>query len=94
MYSHRGPESQSWPIISLSFRQSVIRVLQLYKDRFVASLPDADKASADFGRPVFLAVTFYLVARKNKVGEESVGGVDKPPVGLVSLLPRCIKIVS
>ena len=48
----------------------MIRVPQLYKDRFVASLPESDKASADFGRPVFLAVAFYLVARKNKVKGE------------------------
>jgi origin recognition complex subunit 6 len=44
-----------------------MRVLQLYKDRFVEKLPDSDKSSADFSRPVFLAVAFTLVARKNKV---------------------------
>lgn len=48
-------------------RQSVNRVMQLYKERFIAKLSESEKASADFSRPVFLAVAFYLVARKNKV---------------------------
>jgi origin recognition complex subunit 6 len=48
------------------YRQSITRVMQLYKDRFLAKLSESEKANADFGRPVFLAVAFYLVARKNK----------------------------
>ncbi|GAX86558.1 hypothetical protein CEUSTIGMA_g13965.t1 [Chlamydomonas eustigma] len=50
-----------------SVRQSVMRVLQLYKDRFVEKLQEADRSAADFSRPVFLAVAFSLVARKNKI---------------------------
>lgn len=38
-----------------------------YKDRFLASLPAARRASADFTRPVFMAVAFYLSAKKQKV---------------------------
>lgn len=41
--------------------------MDLYKQRFLAKLSETEKASADFSRPVFLAVAFYLVARKNKV---------------------------
>ncbi|KAG1667552.1 hypothetical protein FOA52_014632 [Chlamydomonas sp. UWO 241] len=48
-------------------RLSVTRVLTLYKERFVAALREADRRAADFGRPVFLAVAFVLVARKNKI---------------------------
>lgn len=50
----------------LTHRQTIQRVLNLYKERFVAKLPDADKAKASFARPVFLASAFYLVARKHK----------------------------
>ncbi|KAK9119293.1 hypothetical protein Scep_017386 [Stephania cephalantha] len=38
-----------------------------YKDRFVASLPASRWSSADFTRPVFTAVAFYLCAKKHKV---------------------------
>ncbi|KAF5739244.1 origin of replication complex subunit 6 [Tripterygium wilfordii] len=41
--------------------------LLLYKDRFLASLPASRKASADFTRPVFTAVAFYLCAKKHKL---------------------------
>ncbi|CAN1197426.1 Origin of replication complex subunit 6 [Linum perenne] len=41
--------------------------LSLYKDRFLASLPDSRRSSADFTRPVFTAVAFYLSAKKQKV---------------------------
>ncbi|CAK7350191.1 unnamed protein product [Dovyalis caffra] len=41
--------------------------LSLYKDRFVASLPASRRASADFTRPVFTAVAFYLCAKKHKL---------------------------
>ncbi|CAH9100952.1 unnamed protein product [Cuscuta europaea] len=36
--------------------------LAVYKDRFVTSLPPSRRLSADFSRPVFTAVTFYLSA--------------------------------
>ncbi|CAN1321583.1 Origin of replication complex subunit 6 [Linum perenne] len=38
-----------------------------YKDRFLASLPASRRASADFTRPVFTAVAFYLSAKKQKL---------------------------
>lgn len=38
-----------------------------YKDRFIASLPASRRASADFTRPVFTAVAFYLCAKRHKV---------------------------
>ncbi|CAN0925991.1 Origin of replication complex subunit 6, partial [Linum grandiflorum] len=41
--------------------------LSLYKDRFLASLPVSRRASADFTRPVFTAVAFYLSAKKQKL---------------------------
>ena len=39
-----------------------------YRNRFLASLPASRRASADFTRPVFIAVAFYLCAKKHKVG--------------------------
>ncbi|KDP41188.1 hypothetical protein JCGZ_15595 [Jatropha curcas] len=41
--------------------------LSLYKERFLASLPATRRASADFTRPVFTAVAFYLCAKKHKL---------------------------
>ncbi|KAK9116749.1 hypothetical protein Sjap_015696 [Stephania japonica] len=41
--------------------------LSLYKDRFVASLPASRRSGADFTRPVFTAVAFYLCAKKHKL---------------------------
>ncbi|GMI87376.1 ARABIDOPSIS THALIANA ORIGIN RECOGNITION COMPLEX PROTEIN 6, origin recognition complex protein 6 [Hibiscus trionum] len=41
--------------------------LSLYKHRFTASLPSSRQASADFTRPVFTAVAFYLCAKKHKL---------------------------
>ncbi|KAI9075874.1 hypothetical protein K1719_042154 [Acacia pycnantha] len=41
--------------------------LKLYKERFLASLPASRRASADFTRPVFIAVSFYLCAKKHKL---------------------------
>ncbi len=46
-------------------------MLDLYKQRFIQALRSPDKANANFDRPVFLAVAFSLVARKNKVGAEA-----------------------
>ena len=44
-----------------------ICILFSYKDRFLSSLPASRRASADFSRPVFTAVAFYLCAKKHKV---------------------------
>ncbi|KAM7464523.1 hypothetical protein LguiA_032644 [Lonicera macranthoides] len=41
--------------------------LSLYRDRFLASLPASRRASADFSRPVFTAVAFYLCAKRHKL---------------------------
>ncbi|XP_054776032.1 origin of replication complex subunit 6 isoform X2 [Prosopis cineraria] len=41
--------------------------LNLYKERFLSSLPASRRASADFTRPVFTAVAFYLCAKKHKL---------------------------
>lgn len=90
------------------FRQSVIRVLQLYKERFVNRLSSSsDKANANFGRPVFLAVAFSLVARKNKVCLGVVARALLPlplamahlvhgpsNVRLLQSLPLCLAFVS
>ncbi|MED6147134.1 Origin of replication complex subunit 6 [Stylosanthes scabra] len=46
--------------------------LKLYKDRFTASLPVSRRASADFTRPVFTAVAFYLCAKKHKLKVDKV----------------------
>lgn len=43
------------------------RAISLYKERFVAALPESRRSSADFSRPVFTAVAFYLCARRNKL---------------------------
>ncbi|KAG2702350.1 hypothetical protein I3843_06G078300 [Carya illinoinensis] len=41
--------------------------LSLYKERFLASLPASRRASADFTRPLFTSVAFYLCAKKHKL---------------------------
>ncbi|KAJ4960865.1 hypothetical protein NE237_020775 [Protea cynaroides] len=41
--------------------------LSLYKERFVSALPVSRQASADFSRPVFTAVAFYLCAKRHKL---------------------------
>lgn len=46
---------------------SVRAALAAYKERFVRSLPAVQQAHVDFGRAVFLAAAFFLVARKHKV---------------------------
>lgn len=46
---------------------SVHKTLAEYKLRFIAALPESRKGNADFGRPVFTAVAFYLCAKKNKL---------------------------
>ncbi|XP_045815007.1 origin of replication complex subunit 6 isoform X2 [Trifolium pratense] len=46
--------------------------LKLYKDRFLSSLPAARRASADFTRPVFMAVAFYLCAKKHKLKVDKI----------------------
>ncbi|KAE9605519.1 hypothetical protein Lal_00025432 [Lupinus albus] len=46
--------------------------LKLYKDRFLSSLPASRRASADFTRPVFTAVAFYLCAKKHKLKVDKI----------------------
>ncbi|KAL5098861.1 hypothetical protein RYX36_003188, partial [Vicia faba] len=46
--------------------------LKLYKDRFLASLPGARRVSANFTRPVFMAVAFYLSAKKQKLKVDKI----------------------
>ncbi|OAY61411.1 origin of replication complex subunit 6 [Manihot esculenta] len=41
--------------------------LSSYKERFLASLPASRRTTADFTRPVFTAVAFYLCAKKHKL---------------------------
>ncbi|RWR94979.1 origin of replication complex subunit 6 [Cinnamomum micranthum f. kanehirae] len=45
---------------------SVQKGLSLYKDRYLAALPVSRRAVADFNRPVFTAVAFYLCVKKKK----------------------------
>ena len=73
---------------------AVRAALAAYKDRFVRSLPAAQQRHVDFGRPVFLAAAFYLVARKKKVAVRAAGGgvgglVQVPPPG-PALVPVCL----
>ncbi|KAK3025382.1 hypothetical protein RJ639_044922, partial [Escallonia herrerae] len=44
----------------------------LYKDRFLASLPPSRRASADFSRPVYTAVAFYLCAKRHKLKVDKI----------------------
>uniref|UniRef100_A0A803QNP3 Origin of replication complex subunit 6 n=1 Tax=Cannabis sativa TaxID=3483 RepID=A0A803QNP3_CANSA len=46
--------------------------LSLYKDRFLSSLPASRRASADFTRPVFTSVAFYLCAKKHKLKVDKI----------------------
>ncbi|KAL6513897.1 Origin of replication complex subunit 6 [Orobanche hederae] len=39
----------------------------MYKERFLASLPPSRRVSTDFSRPVFVAVSFYLCAKRHKL---------------------------
>ncbi|PPR91287.1 hypothetical protein GOBAR_AA29396 [Gossypium barbadense] len=48
------------------------KCLNGYRDRFLASLPSSRQASADFTRPVFTAVAFYLCAKKHKLKIDKV----------------------
>ncbi|KAF6160027.1 hypothetical protein GIB67_033111 [Kingdonia uniflora] len=45
----------------------VLKGLSLFKERFLAALPVSRRASADFSRPVFTAVAFYLCAKRHKL---------------------------
>ena len=53
-------------------RLHVETALRTYKERFVARLPMAERLSADFSRPVFLAAAFLGVAHREKVGLRAV----------------------
>ncbi|WCJ21275.1 Origin of replication complex subunit 6 [Euphorbia peplus] len=46
--------------------------LSLYKQRFIASLPTSRRATADFTRPVFTAVAFYLCSKRHKLKIDKV----------------------
>ncbi|PSR88346.1 Origin of replication complex subunit like [Actinidia chinensis var. chinensis] len=46
--------------------------LTLYKDRFLKSLPASRRASADFTRPVFTVVAFYLCAKRHKLKVDKI----------------------
>ncbi|XP_021741000.1 origin of replication complex subunit 6-like [Chenopodium quinoa] len=46
--------------------------LKMYKARFFASLPASRRSSTDFSRPVFMAVAFYLCAKKHKLKADKV----------------------
>ncbi|KAI3970696.1 hypothetical protein MKX01_024343 [Papaver californicum] len=46
--------------------------LSKYKERFLASLPASRRASADFTRPVFTAVAFYLCSKRHKLKVDKV----------------------
>ncbi|KAL2922642.1 Origin of replication complex subunit 6 [Bienertia sinuspersici] len=46
--------------------------LKLYKNRFFASLPASRRGSTDFSRPVFMAVAFYLCAKKHKLKADKI----------------------
>ncbi|KAL5053153.1 hypothetical protein RYX36_033835 [Vicia faba] len=46
--------------------------LKFYKDRFLDSLPAARRVSADFTRLVFMAVAFYLSAKKQKLKVDKI----------------------
>ncbi|XP_077224758.1 origin of replication complex subunit 6-like [Tasmannia lanceolata] len=46
--------------------------LSLYKDQFLVSLPASRRAGADFNRPVFTAVAFYLCAKKHKLKVDKI----------------------
>lgn len=48
----------NWKLIFANFR---------YKERFISCLPPSRRANADFSRPVFTAVAFYLCAKRHKV---------------------------
>ncbi|KAJ7515710.1 hypothetical protein O6H91_22G024500 [Diphasiastrum complanatum] len=47
--------------------ETVRKALTMYKQRFIMALPEARRSSADFGRPVFVAVAFYLCAKKHQL---------------------------
>lgn len=55
----------------------VKKSLSLYKDRFLASLPASRRASADFTRPIFTAVAFYLCGKRHKDLCHDVIGISK-----------------
>jgi hypothetical protein len=46
---------------------STTRHLSLYKERFLQRLAESQRLCADFSRPAFIAASFYLTTKKNKV---------------------------
>ncbi|KAK5817732.1 hypothetical protein PVK06_022660 [Gossypium arboreum] len=66
--------------------------LSFYKDRFLASLPSSKQASADFTRPVFTAVAFYLCAKKHKLKINKVRLIEVcAPLNLSFLVSTSMK---
>ncbi|KAB2096946.1 hypothetical protein ES319_A01G138000v1 [Gossypium barbadense] len=55
-----------------NFCKTFSRASPSSRDRFLASLPSSRQASADFTRPVFTAVAFYLCAKKHKLKIDKV----------------------
>ncbi|KAJ0094340.1 hypothetical protein Patl1_15920 [Pistacia atlantica] len=54
-------------ICYLFVKMPLRRESQKYKERFLASLPASRRETADFTRPVFTAVAFYLCIKKQKL---------------------------
>ncbi|MCO5555631.1 hypothetical protein L7F22_009176 [Adiantum nelumboides] len=80
---------------------SVQRSLAQYKQRFVASLPETRRSSADFSRGVFIAVAFYLCAKRNKLKVDKmrlieVCGTSESEFAMVSssMLDLCFDLVG
>ncbi|EFN54248.1 hypothetical protein CHLNCDRAFT_11567, partial [Chlorella variabilis] len=73
---------------------AVRAALAAYKDRFVRSLPAAQQRHVDFGRPVFLAAAFYLVARKKKVAVDRVKLLDPLGVTAAELAQACASMAN
>ncbi|KAM1082351.1 hypothetical protein ACFX19_021316 [Malus domestica] len=57
----------TWQASKLEANNALFCSLPFYKTRFLASLPASRRASAAFTQPVFIAVAFYLCAKKHKL---------------------------
>ncbi|KAG0589281.1 hypothetical protein M758_1G008400 [Ceratodon purpureus] len=80
---------------------TVQRVLSLYKQRFVAALPESRRISADFSRPAFTAAAFFLCSKKNKLKVDKVRlmeicGTSDPEFGniVTSMNDLCFDLVG
>eukprot|EP00249_Psilotum_nudum_P000072 c1025_g1_i2 orf=466-1299(-) len=79
----------------------VQRLLTSFKQRFIAALPESRRGNADFGRPVFTAVAFYLCSKKHKLKIDKTrlieicGAPDSEFVNVaISMLDLCFDIVG